>query len=205
MLTLFQDSGSSAPNSEDIIFEDEEDVAAELIRLEDEDCLEQIPVILRLTPPVAPGGPPVLELWGSRPFGYCGSSFIWTTFRAEPESEDVDDSDGTCWAPLGITGVDPFTYYRAMVVRQTHETMDRPPAERRMLILSYVKTEDQARISRGAILVNTYSYSPEEPVIRGNDHVVSTFWIIACGKVCQNVVSGRERAMNSRVGHRQKG
>lgn len=144
-------------------------------------------MILRLIPRTVRDGPPVLEVWGSRPFGYAGSSIVWTTYRAEPESDDVDDG-ASFWAPLGIT-VHPYIFYRAFLVRRTAQTMNAPPPAPPRTPMAYIPPERMVEPAPGALLVRTCSYHPENNRdLHG--HRVGTFWLVGCGRVsllCLNV------------------
>lgn len=155
----------------------------ELTQLEDEDYMGPIPVIIHLAPPAIRGGPPILEVWGARPFGYSGETVIWTLFRAEPDSDDIPD-DATFWAPLGIQQ-EHDAYYRAWMIRPTAETFDNPPPAPMALDIFYVKAENQVRPVPGALLVKTFLWHPEHPERSfGMDtHAISTFWLLGCGRV----------------------
>ncbi|KAG8906023.1 hypothetical protein FRB99_007755 [Tulasnella sp. 403] len=199
------DDGSSAPNSENFFEEDDEPLDVELNALEDEDYHVPIPVILRLIPPTHPDGPPVLEVWGNRPFGYSGQTVIWTTYRAEPESDSVPD-DEAYWAPLGIR-VDPDEYHRAYLVRKTPATETVPPPAPAPLQIFYTDPQSQYQPGPGALAIKTFSWRPENP--NGSDNFQwGRFWIVGCGKVVDrkdlkrirmkvdvylNVIHGRHR------------
>ncbi|KAG9047368.1 hypothetical protein FS837_002474 [Tulasnella sp. UAMH 9824] len=174
---------SSAPNSENFFEEDGQPPEIELTQLEDDDYMNPIPVIIHLAPPAIPDGPPILEVWGARPFGYSGETVIWTLFRAEPESDEVPD-DASFWAPLGIQ-LDHEAYYRAWLVRPTEETFDNPPPAPGPLDIFYVRPENQVQPVPGALLVKTFIWHPEHPARSfGMDtHTISTFWLLGCGKV----------------------
>lgn len=174
------DHSSSAPNSEFEFEDDGEPADIELSAMEDEDSLDPIPVILRLIPATVRDGSPVLEVWGARPFGYAGSSIVWTVYRAEPASDDVDDGPAF-WAPLGIS-VDPYIFYRAFVVRQTRQTMNNPPPAPPPTPISYIPQERMVQPVPGALLIKTFNYHPEENTIL-DGHYISTFWLVGCGRV----------------------
>jgi len=180
------DGSSSAPNSIDHCLDDDQPADIELDNLENDEYLLPIPVILRLCPPTVRGGPPILEVWGARPFGYVGERVIWTTFRAEPDSDDIDD-DASFWAPLGIR-MNHDEYHRAYLIRPTPVTQDHPPPAPQLVPLGevppnvYVDPRYHVQQVPGALLVKTFYWAPEHPML-GNEPKVSTFWLCGCGKV----------------------
>lgn len=186
MLLAASDHSSSAPNSEFAFEDDGEPADIELAALEDDDHRDPIPVILRLIPPTVDNGPPVLEVWGNRPFGYAGSSIVWTTYRAEPESDDVPD-DAAFWEPLGIR-VHPYVFYRAFLVRTTPETTAVPPPAPPPTPLSYVPPERMVQQVPGALRVKTTAYHPENNADL-NGHTVGRFWLVGCGRVRRAIAS----------------
>ncbi|KAG8882114.1 hypothetical protein FRB97_008680 [Tulasnella sp. 331] len=174
------DHSSSAPNSEFEFEDDGEPADVELCAVEYDDHTDPIPVILRLIPPTVPDGPPVLEVWGARPFGYAGSSIVWTTYRAEPESDDIDDSI-SFWAPLGID-IHSFIYYRAFLVRQTQQTTTHAPPAPRPTEIAYVPEDRMIQPVDAALLVRITSYRPEDNT-NLDGHNIGNFWLVGCGRV----------------------
>jgi len=58
---------------------------------------------------------PILEVWGARPFGYEGVSYVWSIFCGEPTDDDIDQV--ALWADVGIAR-DPSIIYRGVVQRK---------------------------------------------------------------------------------------